>query len=153
MIPRLERLDIEEKRSKCDICGYELTVAEILTTHNRCVFHATEGVDRLRGMSWFAYIRHLLNDLKVAKTKLSMKAKGLTEVDYAACLCETGKDLVELDINDMEKLLNHMGNHGSEAWYSQISIVFGGKLRAEDARSAREGEFYHKRYLQTFCIK
>ena len=111
-LPRLERQDIEEKRPCCDECAYPLTVAEILTTHNRCAFHGSkEGVDRLEKLTHYRFIKLLLGDLDVARGKLSMKAKGLTAVDQAACVGHVGKDLPELDAAGLKKLSQYMRKH------------------------------------------
>jgi len=110
-LPRLERQDIEERRPCCDHCGYPLTVSEIFTTKNRCVFHAKEGVDKLKRLTHYRFIKLLLGDLDVARGKLSMKAKGLTEVDQAACVGHTGKDLPELDAAGLKKLTQYMRRH------------------------------------------
>lgn len=110
-LPRLQRQDIEEKRPKCDVCGYELTIAEILTTHNRCVFHAKEGLDILKKLTHFRYIKLLLGDLDVARGKIAMKRQGLTEVDFMACLTHVKPELRELDTAGFKKLCDFMKKH------------------------------------------
>jgi hypothetical protein len=104
--------DIREIRPRCDLCAYELTFAEFLLLENRCVFHADNAFDLRRNVSKLKYIKLLLGDLNIFRAKIKMKERGMTAVDYMACVGTVKPDLHDIiDEHDMEKLLRAMDKH------------------------------------------
>ena len=110
LIPR----DVVERRAKCDICGYELTLVEFLISGCYCIFHEKDEnkLKQLNSLSKLAYVRLVLADLDVVRGKLALKARGLDHVDYMANMGEVGEEIQYLDVQGMKKLVGHMRAHG-----------------------------------------
>lgn len=109
----MEKSDQQEFRPRCDMCGYELTFAEYIYVGNKCAFHAEpDRVKRLRGVSVIAFVRMLFGDLAVARAKLAMRDRGLTSLDYQACVGTVNEDLRFIDTaGGMKRLVDTMMNH------------------------------------------
>ena len=106
-IDRLERRDIEEKRSKCIICGFELTYLEYIND-NRCVFHS-KNTDYLSKMGVIAWLRFAWKEYWVAQRKLLMAKRGLNEIDFQACVGLQGQDIGEIkDVEGMNELCRQL---------------------------------------------
>lgn len=110
--------EVVERRAKCDVCGYELTVAEFLISGCYCIFHETDEnkLKQLNSLSKLSYIRLLLGDLDIMRGKLAMKARSLDHMDYMACMTtvlpKEGTELQDLKIADFKKVVSHMRKHG-----------------------------------------
>jgi hypothetical protein len=106
--------EVVERRAKCDICGYELTVAEFLISGCYCVFHEKDEnkLKQLKGLSKISYIRLLLGDLDIARGKIALKARGLDHVDYMANVGEVEEEIQYMDVRGMKSLVSYMRAHG-----------------------------------------
>lgn len=113
MNDRLGRLDVVEKRSKCAICGYELTYPEYILD-NKCVFHGA-----LKRTEWgiCAWIAFAWQEYRVYARKLNMAKRGLTEQDYFACLgVHKNEDIGNVkDAYAMGRLLKELKNYKKAA--------------------------------------
>jgi hypothetical protein len=105
--------DVVERRNKCDICGYELTLVEWLISGCYCIFHEKDEskLEQIKNMSKIGYVRLLLADLDVARGKIAMKEKGMTEVDYMANVGAIKPEIQDMSVNDLKTLQNYMRQH------------------------------------------
>ena len=111
----LQPQDILEKRVKCNGCGQDLSYLEFMFCDGKCVFCAEGGQTAIKTMSKYAYIRLLLNDIAVVRGKLSMKAKGLTAIDWQACVSSVVPELHDIDADGLRRLVGFMKAHREHA--------------------------------------
>jgi len=98
------RQDIEETRSCCKICGYQLTYLEFIMNGNYCVFHSKSNA-RLNYISLWRWVRFAIKEYKVMKAKLRMVRRGQTAQDYFACLGNVSSEIEHIkDAKDMNLL-------------------------------------------------
>ena len=110
-VGRLNKQDIEEHRAKCAVCSQELTYIEFFFYGDRCIWH-TDRPERAENMPLLRYISLVWHDLQVLRGKARMKARGLTHVDYQACINTVAEDLRFIDnTGDMKKLVSAMKEH------------------------------------------
>jgi hypothetical protein len=109
---KLIPLDITEPRLKCKICAYELTHPESLLLGDVCIWHA-ESIEPIKNLSILAFLWLAFNELRLVRDKVRMKDRGLTEVDYQACIGEVAEDLHFIDNSKgLRKLVGYMRAHG-----------------------------------------
>lgn len=106
--------DIVERRVKCDICGYELTLVEFLISGCYCVFHEKDEnkLKQLKALSKKAHSLLVEGDLALMKGKLAMKKRKLDHVDYMACVGEVVDEIQHASSKDIKRILKHMRAHG-----------------------------------------
>jgi len=103
----MSRTDEIEVRAKCNICGFELTYPEFILLQNKCVFHA-----EMPRMSWFTFLRMAILEFKAVRKKLKMKSKGMSEIDWQACVNTVAEDLSSMkDAEAMGKFLKALQGH------------------------------------------
>lgn len=104
--------DVPEKRVKCNCCAFDLSYMEFMFLDGKCVFCAEEGLTPLKTMSFWGYIQLLWHDYQVGKGKLRMKARGLTAIDFQACVSEEAPELHDITEDGLKRLTGHMRAHG-----------------------------------------
>jgi hypothetical protein len=108
----LQPTDITEQRIHCKICAYELTHPESMLLGDVCIWHA-ESIEPIKNLSILAFLWLAFNELLLVRAKIAMKDRGLTEVDFSACVGEVAKDLHFIDNSKgIRRLTGHMRAHG-----------------------------------------
>jgi len=100
--------DTIERRARCEVCGSELDYFEF-TLGRRCVFHAETPYN---GSLWH-WLRFAMAEWRIHRQKRIMLKKGLSYIDYKACLGNVAPEIADIqDVKGMETLLSKLKAYG-----------------------------------------
>lgn len=103
----MERLDIEERNARCNICAIELSIIEVLLYGNRCVFCAAgDQIEVLPlNIGLWEFLKQCFWEWKLYQAIIKLwKAKGKEESKMLllGCMAEMGK----ININEIKTILD-----------------------------------------------